>query len=545
LQKVKEIITRFPVLSIVLVFLFAELIVNPIGNFPLNDDWWYAYAYRKLFEESGSDKFPWGATSLVGQLILTKSYAFFAGCSYTALRLFTLILSFLCITFIFKILTRRLKVDATSAFVLCVIFLFSPLYLSLSNSYMSDVPFLFFLSGGFYFYLIYKESRSFFHLLVCIVFFTFSILTRQLTIAFLIAIVVADLITRRKVSMVSLAVLFVPGVVLFFFELWIQTKITNPIYTYVFFRNLPILNKIGPFDIFINLCKRWIHFINYSGFVLFPILIPYLLHYLKTVSYRVISKDFLIALVLSVPVFISMNKFPLGNYLYNFGIGPDTLYDFFTPQYGATLNAPILFLFMKALAYVSSFALLLVFVNFVFSTFPDLKKETLAANSNSILFISCLCFYYGAMCCTCAIFDRYIVPFTFFAVLLLHKQFIPLFSKNYSLYVSLSLLILFSTLGTKDYLNSNRVRWEVVRILKEEFQASDKDINAGYEHEGSCFPETEDWYPKWTNTTPNLYMVTRQNFKNYIKLGFYAYQQYMPWRKDTLFYSKLDTITRK
>jgi len=545
MQKIRYFIQAYPLLCIGFIFLIAELIINPIGNFPLNDDWWYADSYKKLFEDHTVAKIPWGATSLVGQLLLTKPFAVIFGSSYSALRCFTLVLSLFCIRFIFKILTQHLNVGTVTAFFLSLVFLCSPLFIALSNSYMSDIPFLFFLSGGFYFYFNYRRQFKIVHFTICILFFMFAILTRQLTVAFLLALVIADVILKRRISLNVLLVLIIPGLTLFCFECWIQTKITNPIYTYVFFRNLPILNKIPPFDIFINLCKRWIHFINYSAFVLFPLLIPYLVHYLKTISLRTLNKEFMIAAVLYVPIAISMNKFPLGNYLFNFGIGPDTLYDFFTPEYGKTQQAPVLFVLMKTIAYVSSFSLLLALSNFFFCYFPDLKKETLQKNAQSILFICCMCFYYGAMCCTCAIFDRYIVPFTFLMFLLLRSQFTYIPSGNNGFVPLLALLFLFSTLGTKDYLNSHRARWEVIQILKKDRQASDKDINGGYEHMGSSFPNNEDWYPKWANVPANLYVVTRQSIVNYTKLGSYVYQKYLPFKKDSLFYSKLNSTTTK
>ena len=101
-------------------------------------------------------------------------------------------------------------------------------------------------------------------------------------------------------------------------------------------------------------------------------------------------------------------------------------------------------------------------------------------------------------------------------------------------------LLLFSLLGTKDYLNENRARWQAVALLKKKFNATDMDINAGYEHEGSCFADSSFWLQKWYNTNPNLYLVTRKTHKNYTPLGAITFQRYMPIKKDSIFYSKLN-----
>jgi hypothetical protein len=540
----RNIINRSPTLSLVFIFLIAELIINPVGNFPLNDDWWYAHLYHKLFEESSQDQLAWGAASLWGQLALTKPFILLLGYSYTTLRCFTLVLSLLSIIFLFNLCTRCLKMKILNAFVLSILFLFNPLFLCLSNSYMSDVPFLFFLLGGLYFYLSYRENKKIVSFVLSLLFFSFGILTRQLMLAFLIGIAASEFITKRKLSIKPALVIVIPLLALFLFESWMRIKSSNVMYTYVFFRSQVILNRIPMAEVAITILKRWIHFVSHTGLVLSPILVPYLIHYFKKVKFRFLQKEFILTLILSIPVFISLDKFPLGNYIFNFGLGPDTLYDVFLPNQGRKLESPVLFMFMKTITYISSFAIMLVFVEFLFNMISDLKKGIQQHYFTFIFLISVLC-YYVFLCFSSGIFDRYTMPVTLIILLAIHSRLTPLYAKNYIFYSLFFILVLYSTLGTKDYLNSMRARWEVVKILKEEYKAADEDINAGYEHEGSCFPKTDDWYPKWMNSVPNGYMVSRQNIKNYVKLGAYSYPCYMPFRTDTIFYLKLHTITTK
>ncbi len=544
-QKIKYFIHKYPVVCIILVFLLAELIINPVGNFPLNDDWWYSDLYKKLFEQHVEEKVAWGATSLWGQLALTKPFTLVFGSSYTSFRFFTLVLSCCAIIFLFKILDQRLNINVLQAFVLSILFMFNPLFLCLSNSYMSDVPFLFFVLGGLHFYLSYKAQKKIFLLVIAILFFTFGILTRQLILAFLLGVVVTELICSRKISLSLILLLLVPLSALLIFELWMQTRVYNVIYTYVFFRTQPMLNRIPMVEAFVNIFKRWIHFCTHTGLVLFPILIPYLFSYFKKTGPKFLTKEFIIAVAVYIPVFIALMKFPLGNYIFNFGLGPDTLYDVFTPEWGKHLESPLLFALMKVLTHISSFAALLAFINFISPRVSNFKKETLSENYFSCVFLVSMVCYHLFLCFTSGIFDRYSLPVTLMIFLIIADQVVPLLSKNYLFSGLFLLLILYSTLGTKDYLGSMRARWEVVSIIKEKYHVTDREINAGYEHEGSCFPETEDWYPKWTNAKPNLYMVSRQNIKNYHKLGAYTYQQFMPLRKDTIFYLKLDTTSAK
>jgi len=410
---------------------------------------------------------------------------------------------------------------------------------------MTDVPFVFFIFGGIYYYLLFKEKKKFVLLLSSLLLFSLGIITRQMALAFLIGIAVAEFITTRKISLHIILIILFPALVLFCFELWMRTKVNNVLYTYVFLRGEHMVNKIPSVEIAINFLKRWIHFISHSSFVLFPILIPYFFYYFKKVGLKIITKEFIISFLLFIPVAISLVKFPLGNYLYNFGVGPNTLYDAFTTDAGKTLQSPLLFIILKSITYVSSFSLLLAFVNVVSDSISNFNRLNISGYYFPILFATSLFFYYTFLCFSSSVFDRYTIVFTLFILLILHQPLISLLSKKalfYSLFIA---LILFSTLGTKDYLNSMRARWEIVRILKEKHKATDKQINAGYEHEGSCFPETDDWYPKWLNMTPNEYLVSRQRITNYKRIGAYTYQQYMPFRKDSIFYLKYQGNTAK
>ncbi len=73
-------ITHKYVLLFVTVFILSEIIVNPSGNFPLNDDWSYSKSVNILHNEGKYNIGDWGAmtlfTNLIWGFLFTKIFGF-------------------------------------------------------------------------------------------------------------------------------------------------------------------------------------------------------------------------------------------------------------------------------------------------------------------------------------------------------------------------------------------------------------------------------------------------------------------------------------
>ena len=80
--------------AIAVVWLAMVILVNPIGDFPLGDDWIYGGA-TKLLVEHGDFRIPgWVAANALTQAFLGALFCLPVQFSYTALRLSTLTLGF-------------------------------------------------------------------------------------------------------------------------------------------------------------------------------------------------------------------------------------------------------------------------------------------------------------------------------------------------------------------------------------------------------------------------------------------------------------------
>ena len=78
---------------LMLVFVISEIIINPLGNFSLNDEWLYA---KKVFDFSNIyalDKQYWGRATMLTHILYGSLVANIFGFSYTVLHLATLFFS--------------------------------------------------------------------------------------------------------------------------------------------------------------------------------------------------------------------------------------------------------------------------------------------------------------------------------------------------------------------------------------------------------------------------------------------------------------------
>jgi hypothetical protein len=116
------------------------LLVPPAGNFPVNDDWNHAGAVRALVEDGRLEIGPTTSATLVLQALWGAGFARLFGFSFETLRLATLVLAALALVG-FALLLSELF-GARRAVLGALLLLFNPLFVNLSYSFMTDVPFL-------------------------------------------------------------------------------------------------------------------------------------------------------------------------------------------------------------------------------------------------------------------------------------------------------------------------------------------------------------------------------------------------------------------
>ena len=154
--------------------------VNPVGDFPLINNWVYAFAVKSVLETGHFQFLPFSSSANVGpQVYWGALFCLPFGFSFTALRVSTLTLGMFGVTTLY-LLIRELGGDRRTAMLGALVLAVNPLYFGLSNSFMTDVPFLSLVMIALYFLV--RDSNVTLPLIWLLVFFSrfAAILVREL-----------------------------------------------------------------------------------------------------------------------------------------------------------------------------------------------------------------------------------------------------------------------------------------------------------------------------------------------------------------------------
>ncbi len=133
--------THWPIGLLGAAWVACTVLINPIGDFPLNDDWSYGLPVEVLLKERVLKFTDNQAASLLAQLFWGGLFCLPQGFSFTALRLSTLTLGLVGIVGMYFLL-RNLGADRRIATFGAALLAFNPFYLYLSYTFMTDIPFL-------------------------------------------------------------------------------------------------------------------------------------------------------------------------------------------------------------------------------------------------------------------------------------------------------------------------------------------------------------------------------------------------------------------
>jgi hypothetical protein len=119
----------------------ASLLVWPVQDVPLLDDWTYAWSVEHLQQTGKLALLPWNVHYAFAQILWAWPFVALAGFSFVTLRLSTLLLGWVAALAFFAIL-RKGGVAAPAALVGTVAFFFAPAFFFVEHSFMTDVPYL-------------------------------------------------------------------------------------------------------------------------------------------------------------------------------------------------------------------------------------------------------------------------------------------------------------------------------------------------------------------------------------------------------------------
>jgi len=191
--------TATDVVILTSVWIASILIVNPVGEFPLNDDWVYALVVRR-FVETGDFQPGWfAAAQLLTNTLWGALFCLPSGFTFTALRVSTLVASLFAILGCY-ILIREMLLPRWYALVATFCMAFNPIYYALSYTFMTDVLFVALVVWATVFFArSYRNGRSF-EMLVGAALAVGAALSRQIALCIPVAFLAVHLLSRRSTS---------------------------------------------------------------------------------------------------------------------------------------------------------------------------------------------------------------------------------------------------------------------------------------------------------------------------------------------------------
>jgi hypothetical protein len=499
---------KYILFSFTIIWLLAIIIVNPIGNFPLNDDWVYARA-SKAIAETGKFSLEGGNTSanIIVQSLYGSIFLLPFGFSFTALRISTLLAGLIGVygTFLFY---KTCKINNFHSTLGSLLIMFNPLFFGLSFTYMTDVHFYALYIFSIYFLLSYinnQKNKSF--LVLGIVSTLASILVRQIGILTIFAFGLL-LIYRNKFKLNAIIVALISLL------LGIITQLSYEQYLHLvgqssvnfglqMYSAKALLLNNNLIQIAAKIIISTFKMIELISIFYFPLifLVYYKLLYNAKRKMKIALATFGIAIlyILVIKLFKINVSHLLGNILNYYGIDPITLHDTFIMK----INMPHVYFQLIPVFYLA--ALFIIFGCIMFTYIMSFKiyvsfKER---NYNNLFNILLFLIITISLSTFATIFDRYILallPLVYPILMSKESNITHHLSKRESKYTKVMLSIMVFTMSiisiliTHDYLSWNRVRWEALNGLVIEKGISPKNIDGGYEFNGWFLYDKNDKY---------------------------------------------------
>lgn len=540
----------FYLLILSLAWLALVLAIQPMGDFPLNDDWVYALAVKSVLE-NGYYQFPSPSSANVGPLVYWGAlFCLPDGFSFNALRISSLTLGFVGILGMYS-LTRTIGATPKLALLGALVLAVNPLYLGLAHSFMTDVPFLAVVILALLLLIKSLQHDSVVYLIAGLALTFIAILIRQLGIIVLIGFSVAYLTKYgfRLSNLAKTVAWVVSGVMLHFaYQHWLIETGRTPLLT--LHSDSGHLNLPTPTII----VKKFLIMLMYTGFFILPVL-PALLSRDRD-TWRGHKKAFwIIASVLVTGFFLLLwwtdNLMPLAdNVLLKSGLGPLTLSDTYNAQInypmipaGLTMFWDVVTLFSVAAGGVALYYL----VRSTYQSWMTFKSSARATTWPSLLLIATGVSYFAIMTIIAAgfpLFDRYYLVFLplFFLLILVTQADKSVNGGSVKLSLGLMLVYaVFSVAATHDYLAWNKTRWIATNDLMQKDKISPRQIDGGYEFNGWHLYDPKyhhDPKKSWWWVVDDEYVIASGPVSGYEELRRYIFQRWLLQRPSAVFVLK-------
>lgn len=524
-------------LLLIFLWLLAIILVDPIREFPLNDDWVYAWSVVQLMEHGSFMIHDWVAMTLLGHIFWGSLFTSIFGFSFSILRISTLLMSLGGVLISYKIF-QELFGDRRKAFLFSLLIAFNPVFFNLSFTYMTDLTFygMVVLSGYFYIRSFREGDRH--SIYFATLFATFAVLTRQVGLfvplsAFLGILILKGNIFHKSTLVYFLHTVFVAAV-MFGYIFWLEITGGKP----DSFRDAGGLVETGVFVPV--LFQRWVdhtgRWLAETGLWFLPVVLFFTL---RTWNYfkRYILAAGIPTLLLSVAIVLQTSHFPGGNIFHVMGLGPLTLTDayLFGMKPWSAWHEVITHL-LRALALAGGILLSWLLMANAVDVFTHIRKPQDHLTKVKLFSFIQIIIYQAVFLSSYTYFDRYgIILFVPVLIMIspsgaMRKGPVRWERPVYAVFAAL--LILFSIAATRDYLAWNEARWDAALELEESGIPPGR-IDGGHEYNG-WHGTSFDKYGRWDPAAFD-YLLAFRSLEGYEVIGTQPWTRLIPYGREEIF----------
>jgi uncharacterized membrane protein len=543
------------ILFITLCWLIMVAAANPIGDFPLNDDWAYAESVNTLLTANEIVIPDWSAANFFTQAIWGWLFTAIFGFSFTVLRFSTLTFGLLGIIAAFK-LSREIGAPIIIAALGALLLMINPIYFASSNTFMTDIPFFTLSTLALLFLTKVINTDDTVYLILGIIAVGLALLIRQLGFAIAIAYAVAYLLGRKlTLSSVfrALAPLIACILIQVMFRVWLSSNDQVPSMYGHQINQIKDVLSLAPLEVINIFGGHAINTLLYVGLFLSPLLLlVWYCQYHKLTLSNTLQLVLLAILIYAIFRQVGISRWPLvGNVLGPYGIGPMLQHGYTGYSIVQHEHRGVKY-FWKLVGVLSiwftGYMLYLMYPSLC-KKWSDYKSQVLDVSRLrvQVFFLCVMIVYCLPTFLVQDFFDRYLLIPILACSILIQSKIHFLIKLNRFRFVIITLMFtvmgLLTTATTHDYLSWNRARWVALNDLVYKTGVSPTRIDGGFEFNGMYLysHDTEKMHGKkgwWVVDNEYLIAYTlgiETEAEGYKVLSIYPVLSYLPFSPKNIY----------
>lgn len=467
---------------ITLLWILLIIVVNPVGEFPVNDDWSYTINAKALALDNTIVFDGWGAMTLFVHTLWGSLFCKLFGFSFTVLRISTLVMAWIGLLAFYRLCQTA---GFTNGWSLAgtILLLINPFFFQNAFSYMTEVPFLTFLilSSIYSIRLFNTVTRK--KIILASLFAILAILIRQTALVVPLALALASLITQRRWmdKLLGLIPAVATALSLYLFTLWRQSTFGL---SQNFGKTSHILDSLQDGHFSKNLLQIGHVYFGLWGLFLLPLLLLSYYHLCKTTNRYVL----LISKILTVGFFfIYVADYPyivIGNTFENLHVGVLALpsASHITPTRIGILDWYNFQLVMFITALVTFQWIVIKIIEGILFTF---RRKVEGYNATSLFATLIVVGYFLFLMLSYFKFDRYSLTAVPFLLLLLLPKRTSFWTVNKVFFVvSTAVIGIFTITATHDYMAWNRAYYAAVHYAITDRDAHSSQFDEDFKKHG-------------------------------------------------------------